>query len=157
MRSPFILVFACVMFFFGMFFSGMLAWQHMQQGFWYPMLTWVLVLCVSLFGAGLYWEIWRSRKSIQRWPNWLWNLHWKWGRFKIMVKAWRDSRARKFRLPKVRHDPPIPPNSNAFHYDGSSMGTPLVKGWIAMHGSSQFTGLVLVNQNTGQRIRITLR
>lgn len=56
---------------------------------------------------------------------------------------------------------PIPAGSNPFHYDGFSMGTDLVRGWMVMHDG--FTrkdtdwglpGMYLVNVTTGQRITL---
>lgn len=84
---------------------------------------------------------------------------WRVQRFVRYLGVRTRSRARGFKLPTVRHDEPIPPNSNPFHYDYFSMGTPLVRGWIAMHGGSdrpedprELDELILVNGRTGQRI-----
>lgn len=55
---------------------------------------------------------------------------------------------------------PIPADSNPFHHDAWSMGTDLVRGWMVMHDGyndpHQFplAGLYLVNQKSGQRIRL---
>lgn len=55
---------------------------------------------------------------------------------------------------------PIPANSNPFLYDLFSMGTSLVRGWMVMHDGyndpEQFPlqGMYLVNQRSGQRIRL---
>lgn len=57
----------------------------------------------------------------------------------------------------------IPEGSNPFHYDLGNMGTKLVNGWIVMHAgpppkdlNSPTTYLILVNTNSGQRIRLDL-
>lgn len=60
----------------------------------------------------------------------------------------------------------IPVGANPFHHDHWSMGTPLVRGWIAMHDgydskdnpSSQFAlqHLYLVNTRSGQRVRLEI-
>lgn len=61
---------------------------------------------------------------------------------------------------KVSDMPPIPANSNPFHHDSFSMGTELVRGWMAMHaGFSSNDGLedmYLVNTTTGQRLFLEL-
>lgn len=55
----------------------------------------------------------------------------------------------------------LPIDSNPFHYDASSMGTELVRGWMAMHAGydrkeqpQALGGLYLYNARSGQRIQI---
>lgn len=55
----------------------------------------------------------------------------------------------------------IPPNSNAFHYDLTNMGTPLLRGWVILHEGycreedpQPAHYLILVNQISGQRIKL---
>jgi hypothetical protein len=55
---------------------------------------------------------------------------------------------------------PIPAGSNPYRYDLYSLGTPLVRDWIVMHDGyndarhAPLTGMYLVNQQSGQRIRL---
>lgn len=88
-----------------------------------------------------------------------------WYRRKVreQVEVNKEAQERGFQLPTVIHRKPIPPNSNPFHYDLSSMGTMLMNGWTIMHEGSGHEEnpraarfFVLVNTRTGQHIRIDL-
>ncbi len=94
----------------------------------------------------------------------VWHLEWKLTQFKARQAAAKAARAKGFHLPVVRHDSPVPSESNPFHHDMSNMGTTLVRGWVAMHQGFDsperpfdLTFLVLVNTRTGQRIHINLQ
>lgn len=75
----------------------------------------------------------------------------------------RQSIEAGFVLPTVHHMAPIPANANPFHHDGFNMGSPLVRGWMAMHAGydnerspMDLEYIILVNQRTGQRIRLDM-
>lgn len=62
---------------------------------------------------------------------------------------------------RIEHMNPLPARSNPFHYDLSSMGTSLVRGWVVMHDGFDserdqmaLRGMYLYNSRTGQRIRL---
>lgn len=66
-----------------------------------------------------------------------------------------------FQLPIVEHMDPIPAHSNPFHYDSFNMGTDIPGGILVMHAGFQrpesprpVQYLIVINQRTGQRIRI---
>lgn len=66
-------------------------------------------------------------------------------------------------FPSVREMTFFPRNCNPFHHDLSHMGTPLVRGWVAMHEGygrpdveDQLRYVILVNTRTGRRLRVDI-
>lgn len=65
---------------------------------------------------------------------------------------------------KVKSMEDIPVGANPFHHDAFSMGTHLVRGWVAMHPGfdrdedpESLDWIYLYNSRSGQRIRIELQ
>lgn len=61
----------------------------------------------------------------------------------------------------VKELPPFSPNCNSMQHDHWRMGTPLVRGWIALHEGFGRPGdvdplrnVILVNEKTGQRFQV---
>lgn len=92
------------------------------------------------------------------------DLQWFFRELVRSFKARCAAQARGFKLPKVFHLEPIPAEENPFWHDSFNMGTDLVRGWMVMHEGPDRTDsprnlnfVILVNQRTGQRIRVDLR
>jgi hypothetical protein len=65
--------------------------------------------------------------------------------------------------PFIEEIEPFPANCNPFHHDAWSMGSDLVRGWMAMHDGYDREGqhetldrLYLVNSRSGRRVRVHL-
>ena len=67
------------------------------------------------------------------------------------------------RVPTIEEVAPIPAESNPFQYDAFSMGSDLTRGWMVMHPGFDnkespypMGWVILVNQRTGQRFKVSL-
>lgn len=55
--------------------------------------------------------------------------------------------------------PPFPPNSNPFHHDAYHMGDYIAKNvaiMFATHPSERATYIIIINRETGERLKVTL-
>lgn len=82
---------------------------------------------------------------------------------RLEIEPW-DRTGKEFVEVRVKNEPCLPPDSNPFRFDLSSMGTDLVRGWMVMHEGFDrkeqpraLNSLTLVNTRSGQRILLTLQ
>ena len=158
--NRFVLHLSIGLFGFGSLLMLALAGFRAYEGNWTLVIAWL----GYMLGAGfLLLRMYRNRYGAHQYPNWLWNLEWRWSRMKVRVIDSLSAHRAGFKLPVVQHMSAIPPDSNPFHYDAYNMGTSLVRGWTVMHEGPDSTEqrplryLILINGRTGQRIRVNLK
>jgi hypothetical protein len=81
------------------------------------------------------------------------------------IPDWDDptNRGDEFVMASITELPLLPQYANPFHYDASSMGTSLVRGWIIMHdgydskdNERALRSMTLVNRRSGQQFYVDL-